>query len=164
MKIVSICVTLFFILIISSCSTQRTESSVPTVSVEVPFEMKVGETVSIEGHQFTFSQVRSDSRCPMDAQCIWAGEATVVLTPVDEADLNFKEVLLSTNSTEAYTYLFPDNTNNTVCSEEGMCTTSSNLYTYGYLIQLNSLSPLPQTGEELSQEDYIATFTIYLSA
>lgn len=133
------------------------------VSVETPFELKVGQTASIEGHEFTFSQVRSDSRCPKDAQCIWAGEVTIVLTPQDEPGLTFSPVYLSTNSSDI-SYLFPDNTNSTICSREGTCTTSSNPYTYGYGIGLISVSPQPEVGKEIDPSNYTATLVIYLSA
>jgi hypothetical protein len=41
----------------------------------------VGDAKAVEGEDFSlyFKEVRSDSRCPRDAQCFWAGEAIVVL-------------------------------------------------------------------------------------
>ncbi|MSR86386.1 hypothetical protein EXS74_03245 [Candidatus Woesearchaeota archaeon] len=158
MKIMNISVLLFLLLTMSACSTPTSN-----VSVEIPFEMKVGETASIEGHEFTFLEVRSDSRCPIEAVCIWEGEATIVLDPVEEDNLVFTEVSLSTKSTEAYTYLFQENTNNTLCSGEEVCPITSQPYTLGYLIQLNSLSPLRSVEKEIDPLEYVATLTIYLS-
>jgi hypothetical protein len=42
----------------------------------------IGQTVVIAGTtlQITFSAVESDSRCPIDVECFWAGDAAVVLS------------------------------------------------------------------------------------
>jgi hypothetical protein len=92
--------TLILLLIISSCSVSEKE-----VSPEVPFELKVGQTAEIEGHKFTLQEVSSDSRCPVDAKCIWAGEATVHLVSYDNEG-HAGDVYISTNSTDAYVPLF----------------------------------------------------------
>ena len=39
----------------------------------------LGKTYQIEGVQIKFSDVLSDSRCPEDVTCMWAGEATVLI-------------------------------------------------------------------------------------
>jgi hypothetical protein len=46
-----------------------------------PMVLRIGDTAAVEGADFSlrFVEVRSDSRCPKNAQCVWAGEATVVL-------------------------------------------------------------------------------------
>ena len=38
-----------------------------------------GETISIDNLEFSFVSVEKDSRCPNGAQCIWAGEAIVIV-------------------------------------------------------------------------------------
>ncbi|MFA6887886.1 MAG: hypothetical protein WC254_00135 [Candidatus Woesearchaeota archaeon] len=140
--------TLFFLVIfISSCSLEQadTVSDAPSiVSIGVPFQIAVGETVSFEGHYLTFNRVDSDSRCPIDVKCIWAGEATVVLVPQDN-DIMYDEVHISTQTTDALTYLAPDNKD-----------------TFGYVVSLNSLSPVHEVGKEIQQSEYIATLTISL--
>lgn len=132
---------MIILIFLSSCSIE-TKPDI-NVSVEIPFEIKVGEIANIEGHRFMFSKVSSDSRCPIDAQCIWLGEATIVLTPFDQQNKPSEEVSISTNSTDAYVKLFDE---------------------YGYLVQLNSLTPQPKVGTQIAQSDYIATLTIFLSA
>ena len=37
----------------------------------------LGGTASLDGLSVTFASVVTDSRCPVDAECIWAGEAIV---------------------------------------------------------------------------------------
>ena len=37
----------------------------------------LGGTTSLDGLSVTFASVVTDSRCPADAECVWAGEAIV---------------------------------------------------------------------------------------
>ncbi|MBZ0114423.1 MAG: hypothetical protein K8J08_18315 [Thermoanaerobaculia bacterium] len=41
--------------------------------------LSIGQTVRIAAGELTFEQVPEDSRCPVDVDCIWAGDALVVL-------------------------------------------------------------------------------------
>ena len=45
----------------------------------VPMWMKFGQRVRFEGLWIQFQEVIQDSRCPVDATCIWQGECTVAL-------------------------------------------------------------------------------------
>jgi hypothetical protein len=55
-------------------------------SGEVPldreFSLRPGESATVEstGLRVTFLSVLSDSRCPADAVCVWAGDAVVALS------------------------------------------------------------------------------------
>lgn len=49
------------------------------VEVEREFELKVGQTASLENLRVTLRAVPEDSRCPIDAVCVWQGNARVVL-------------------------------------------------------------------------------------
>jgi hypothetical protein len=53
-----------------------------------PQEVRVGASVPVAGSKtvITFERVSSDSRCPADAKCIWAGDAVVVLQVSGEGD------------------------------------------------------------------------------
>lgn len=44
--------------------------------------MRLGETVSVdgEGPTITYERLLEDSRCPLDVQCIWAGNGRILLT------------------------------------------------------------------------------------
>ena len=46
------------------------------------FELAPGQAASIEGTDVAilFRSVTTDSRCPVDVQCVWAGDAAVLLT------------------------------------------------------------------------------------
>ena len=153
MKLQNILVLCFLIFSLSSCSPETANNTPQSVSIGTPFQMNVGEVVSFdEGHYLTFARVASDSRCPVNAQCIWQGEATIVLIPYDgkssaEVDTIYPEVSLSTQTTDAFTYLAPEKDRNT----------------FGYVVSLNSLSPTPEVGKEIQESDYVATLTISLS-
>ena len=43
------------------------------------FVLPLGKTAAVKGTgiRLTFKDVRADSRCPVDVQCIWAGEAKI---------------------------------------------------------------------------------------
>lgn len=71
-------------------------NSTPTAPVGREFNIAVGETTAISGTDLTvtFVRVAEDSRCPMGAQCIQAGNAKVEL----RATLNGSPVTLSLNT------------------------------------------------------------------
>jgi hypothetical protein len=43
------------------------------------FALPLGQTAALKGTdlRLTFKEVRTDSRCPVDVQCVWAGEAKI---------------------------------------------------------------------------------------
>jgi len=48
----------------------------------VEFALPLGKMAAINasGVRITFKQVSEDSRCPVDVQCVWAGDAKIALT------------------------------------------------------------------------------------
>ena len=48
------------------------------------FEVAVGETFTVDGHDFQFLRVVTDSRCPKDVTCVHAGWADI------EIELGYK--------------------------------------------------------------------------
>lgn len=60
-------------------------ATVDTAIVAEPgteFALPVGKTAALNGTgtRLTFRQVTDDSRCPVDVQCVWAGDAKIELT------------------------------------------------------------------------------------
>jgi len=43
------------------------------------FTMKIGESMALNDLRITFRSVDADSRCPIDAVCVWAGDGEVAL-------------------------------------------------------------------------------------
>lgn len=48
-------------------------SSVPAVSSDGVIRIALGQTASVDGPRITPLKVLEDSRCPINARCIWAG-------------------------------------------------------------------------------------------
>ena len=48
----------------------------------VEFSLAVGKTATLSGsdYRITFNRVTEDSRCPVEVQCVWAGDARIELT------------------------------------------------------------------------------------
>jgi hypothetical protein len=65
---------LALVLAASSCGTP---TGPRPVEPGQPFEVKVGETVAVAGITLRFDSVTDDSRCPVNANCIWEGDARV---------------------------------------------------------------------------------------
>lgn len=61
---------------LAGCARGLTE-----VSLNQEFELSTGQSARVAGSDVvvTFEAVPADSRCPLDAQCVWAGNALVRL-------------------------------------------------------------------------------------
>jgi len=101
------------------------------------FELRAGASATLQdGLKVTFAGVRSDSRCPMDALCVWAGDAVVTLR-LSHAAGNPAERELHTaeRSGSEASYL-------------------------AYVIKLVALSPYPRSDRQIGPDDYVATLTV----
>lgn len=75
-----------------------------------------------------FDDVVSDSRCPINVKCIWAGDGEVKLKFKKDNDVTHEYL---------HTYLEP-----------------KSVIVYNYFIKLNSLMPYPEFGKEIIKTDY----------
>ncbi len=118
---------LLLIALLSACSESPTEPAGP--SLGQPFSLGVGESATIGGQQITirFEQLVSDGRCPMDALCVWPGEAVVALS---------FELRNRPAAFQLSTLLTPG-------------TTIS-----GYRIALRAVSPFPRSNVRIDPGDY----------
>jgi hypothetical protein len=115
----------------ASCPTRP--SGVP---LGQPFEMRAGASATIDGGlAITFDGVRSDSRCPMDAMCVWAGDAVVAVS--------LSQPLGSRVERELHT-------------DPGGSETSY----AAYAIKLVALTPFPRSDRPIGPNDYVATLTV----
>jgi hypothetical protein len=123
----------FVVLLFITCrrdSETSTEQNNPQLGDS--FDLKIGESVSIKNEQlnFQFVTVSEDSRCPIGALCIWAGNASVVIKIYNMMDtLN--------------TFLDPKEINYG-----------------SYKITLLKLSPYPQIGVPRDTTQYVAQFVV----
>jgi hypothetical protein len=112
----------------------------PTSASQLPlgqaFELRPGTSAALQdGLKVAFDAVRSDSRCPMDALCIWAGDAIVAVRLSQSAGSQVERELHAGASGSEASYLT-------------------------YSIKLVALMPYPRSDRQIQPHDYVATFTV----
>ena len=105
--------------------------------------LRVSETLRYDrGLKITFLAVRNDSRCPINAKCIWAGDAEVVLR-VKAGNQAARRVTLHTDlkpqTVVIPAQVFPPGTAGIPKS---------------YVIRIAGLTPQPEAGKKILQSDY----------
>lgn len=111
-------------------------SSAPrTVENGSSFELRQGESVNACGATIRFVEVQGDSRCPTGVNCIWAGEATVVVA------------ITSGGNEESVNLVTPSSDRNTAAV--GSCT-----------VELLDLAPVPTQEGPPAQTAYRASFRL----
>jgi uncharacterized protein YcfL len=96
--------------------------------------IRIGQTVIVEGIKVRFSAVESDSRCPIDAICIWEGDAVGVFVVEQNCDCRTPAFELKLHTT-----LEP---------KSGTA--------YGFKVELRQLSPYPSASSPIKQDAYSA--------
>ena len=93
-------------------------------------------TVKGEGLRVTFASLLDDSRCPINATCVWEGDAEILIG-VRRANAEESQIALHTNQkfSQAGTYR-------------------------QYVIRLVALDPYPRADVENKESDYTATLLI----
>jgi hypothetical protein len=101
-----------------------------------PFELRAGASATLDGGlAIIFDRVVSDSRCPINAICVTAGDAVVAVTiSQGAAGSGRRELHTDARGSEA-SYL-------------------------AYTIKLLQLQPFPEAGRPTRPEDYSATFAV----
>jgi hypothetical protein len=110
--------------------------SQPSRPLGQPFDLKAGTSaVLADGLKLMFDRVTADSRCPLDAICIQAGEAVVVLTLSQSNAAQAERELRTTPALSEASYL-------------------------SYVIRLVALAPYPRSTQQIRPEEYVATFAV----
>lgn len=100
-----------------------------------PLELGIAQSATLPGGlKLTVTDVKADSRCPMDVMCVWAGDATVAVALSRGSGAAERELHLQQSGSET-TYL-------------------------GYSIKLIALSPYPRYQQPIPAGDYRATLTV----
>ena len=126
--------TVLLVLASVACSGSPTQPD--RVRSNQPFELAVGDTAVVnDGLRLRFDAVRSDSRCPMDALCVRAGEAVVgvTLSMPGEAPAGRDLETIPARSQTTYSR---------------------------FTISLSQLQPYPRSDREIHRRDYVATFIV----
>jgi len=128
---------------LAACSSNSTtgsdsqlQSSQTATQREVgrAFEMKIGESFAINDLKLTFRSVEADSRCPIDAVCVWAGDGEVAL----KIEQGSQAAVAS-----LHTMLDPKKT-----------------VWNGYTISLVTLTPVRQASKAVDPKDYRAEILV----
>jgi hypothetical protein len=109
--------------------------SSPDAVVGVPFQLKPGEIATIpDAARLRFDTVRADSRCPIDAICITAGDATIAVTLLRSSGQETRELHTKPSQSQ---------------------------FSYSrYVVKLTELQPYPRSDRQATPEDYTATFVV----
>ena len=111
-----------------------------TASVGSEFQLGAGRVVTLDGARLSvrFVRVASDSRCPVDVSCVWAGNAEVLLE-VGGSRRGKRTLSLNTNAS-------PERPG------EGR---------YGrYTLKLTGLTPQPRSNQKIAPGRYTATLLV----
>lgn len=66
--------SLILLLFVSTLSFSQAEVA---KTPQIVFKIGLGSTVTSDGVKIQFEEVLEDSRCPVNVQCVWAGQARV---------------------------------------------------------------------------------------
>lgn len=126
----------------AACSTEPTQpgadsSASEQVEVGQSVRLRPGQIAQVRGTavQIAFRRVAEDSRCPINAICVWSGDA-LVRVDVTEGRRAWTEVTLHTD-------LEPRSV------EIG-----------DYRVRITDLQPLPMAGDTVPQSQYTAAFEV----
>ena len=130
----SVLVVLLSCWVLAACSDSPTEPSGPVLGQS--FKLRAGQSLTLRGESVTiaFQTIVSDSRCPIDAICIQAGEATgsFRLEVGRAAPASFELGTLHPRSADAN----------------------------GYRVTLDAMLPAPQSSRPIDPRDYVAELTV----
>jgi hypothetical protein len=128
-----------FFLMIGFAAINCSDSSTNYIEIELDkeFEIKVGDSAVLanQGLIIKFKAVTEDSRCPMDAICVWAGNAAV--------NFDLKNSTGDQLSTRLNTFLDP-----------------KSIDFSDVVITLTELNPYPKSTEQINPDDYIAKLIV----
>ncbi|MBL7990157.1 MAG: hypothetical protein JNN25_01850 [Candidatus Kapabacteria bacterium] len=124
-------------ILLFACSPLDTETIDVKTKLQERFTLGVGQMAEIQDESLRvhLDSVPEDSRCPINAVCIWAGNARVRLTLTKGGSQQQQLELNTTTEPKTAKYL-------------------------GYSVQLVELTPLPTAGEPTKSGDYRATLLI----
>ena len=134
--------TALLVAAIAACSSSTTadvsapaQTNTTTTQREVgKATMKIGDSIVMGELRLTFRSVEGDSRCPIDAVCVWAGDAEIALK-IEQANRAAVAAL--------HTMLEPKKTE-----------------WNGYTISLVSLTPVRRAADAVNPEDYRAEVVV----
>tara|TARA_B100000809_G_scaffold266504_1_gene329547 strand:+ start:7799 stop:8212 length:414 start_codon:yes stop_codon:yes gene_type:complete len=102
----------FKLVLLLSLITLIGYSQEPSVrSPKILMKIPLGKSILLEHHTIKFVEVLEDSRCPKDANCIWAGRAKILVEiSLEGMETIQKEIIFGKVNPNESDYLFLVNT------------------------------------------------------
>jgi hypothetical protein len=151
----------------SACGGTPSEPS--PLRLGEPFELRLGARAEFDGDSFfMFDDVPSDSRCPVDVQCVHAGEAVVSVMfgarsgpppPMFRFIVTVNGVLVDGDGMPIPVpgcTPEPGPINCRLTTAEGKSTAKSGAHT----LRLTRLTPTPRASAPVARGDYVGTFVV----
>ena len=132
---------IFAVLIVNLVSAQDS-TSVKVDAPKIVSKLMYGSTIKVENIEFKFVAVESDSRCPKGVQCVWAGEA-IVLVDVFENGKKIEQKRLVFSPTSQL-----QNALGNLFSSESLKVSGLNI------------APYPEHGTKIKAEDYYVQLSV----
>ena len=134
---------MFVMVLATACTTPSHPGDpgplTPGVQVQAgrEFDLGVGQEVQVQGSSVSvrFIGVSEDSRCAVDVQCVWAGNAIVRLGLSATGTAGTEAALNTTLDPKSVTFA-------------------------GYSVRLAGLKPLPRSGTAMPVSSYVATLEV----
>ena len=117
---------------------QQTQDTTSVVIPQIYVKAFKGEQVTLGVASVKLIKVLEDSRCPKGVQCIWAGEAKVLIE-VTKRDGSSKQGAYTISQMSTGIPLFSED---------------------GFVVNLKGLSPYPDSAHKINPEDYFITLDI----
>lgn len=118
----------------AACGDSPTEPT--TVPLGQPFDLRAGQSAVVPGGlKVTFDRVVSDSRCPLDAICVWAGEAVLALKLARGAEAPVERELRADSASPEISHL-------------------------EYRIKAIRIAPYPRSNQKTPSEEFVATLSV----
>ena len=124
----------------TSGNTDATPAPIPATPESTLVTLRQGQSTPLPQHPddaLTFVDVPQESRCPIGAQCVWEGDATVVLAVSQAGTSDTTHIELHTSKRFATSGAFKD-----------------------LSIRLEKVDPYPHVGVKIPLADYMATLVI----
>lgn len=108
------------------------------IVLEQEFKLKIGESAKVprEGLKVEFESVAEDSRCPKGVNCVWAGNAKILLKVKKDAGKPANVELNTNINPKTSRYL-------------------------EYELRLKELKPYPESNTTIKSSDYEVTLTVH---
>lgn len=131
---------IFFIVLFSAESIAQDSININVETPKIVANLANGASYNYEDVTIKFLKVVTDSRCPKDVQCVWAGKAEVLVSITKNAKYGSEEEI-KTITIPPYANL--QNKLNVIFSSEA------------FSIKGFDLLPYPSTKQKIKAEDYV---------